>query len=1211
MTATEVPVAPTLGNGAQTLIVTGMHRSGTSVLTECLTALGWCAPHDRGAPSFDNPRGHFEPAAIVALNDAALAETGSNWSRFSPLSNPETDHLVGAGYVGQIDAALADSFAGQTSRIIKDPRIALLSPLWRVWMERQSGNVAVLVALRKPQAVAQSLVARDGLSPIIAHLLWIGHTLGALRLAARRPHLIVRFPQWVANPTQYGVQMSRFAANPGLGPDIFGAAVRRCYLPDAIHAEGSAAIDQPATDDVMALAEDIYAVAADWSVTETEPDAERLEAWTARFDAVRAVASAVEHHGQMQALRSAERVALATAQHRADVARLARVLAENSALASEHAARGAASSEASAVALREAADENNALRQMLDDAERQRDALSGHVAEVEHRLCTTQTALAQAISDSGAALAAAQRERDEAHRLARTVERGRARIHRLSRERILLVDSLMGTAERLHQTDAKLGALTAQAEASSVSAHAFQAALHTAEARIAALSLALTDTQIAALATKNYLNTLLRNEEMTILRPIYRRIYRFGGRQLRRVMRDAHVNRLKRHLPGPGGIPAALVEVVLPSNVAETVTSTVDARQGDLPDIYILSIINWDFRTQRPQHLARDWARRGHRVIYVEMESDLSGPTVRRLAPHLHVIRLGVPADDLIPTYRGVPDARQIAEWVERLLRFGVSVGGSPHAHLVIQHPYWWPFAQALPGMFTLTFDCMDEIAGFSNTEAHMLDAEQEMIAQADHMIVSAQYLFDKHSATRPVTLVRNAADTGHFLRDSAPPAPDWVTKTLSRNTPGIKVGYVGAIAEWFDVALVAGAAALAPDMQFYLCGAVTEPAALSLRDLPNVTLHGEIPYADAPGFLAAMDVMTIPFRLLPIIQACDPVKFYEYAAAGKPVVATNIPELDRAGDLVQRVADAPELVKALRAAAIKAQDSAHVAALKDYARGNTWADRGAAFLTAILPAPKVSVVILAYGDPSLTVTTLHSLTGRGPVYPVMEIIVVDNGSPPEAVAALRACLADLPDARLIENGRNLGFAGGNNVGIATATGDYVLLLNNDTYVAPGAISAMVRHLERHPQIGVVGPMTNNIGNEARIEVHYADMAEMVRAAWSVTTGYRGQWTEIGVAAYFCAMFRRDDLAHFGPLDETFGRGMFEDDDHCARIRAQGYVCALAEDAFVHHHLSATFDQMGQDAKRALFERNRAIFEARWGAWTPHRYRDARPARVA
>ncbi len=184
-----------------------------------------------------------------------------------------------------------------------------------------------------------------------------------------------------------------------------------------------------------------------------------------------------------------------------------------------------------------------------------------------------------------------------------------------------------------------------------------------------------------------------------------------------------------------------------------------------------------------------------------------------------------------------------------------------------------------------------------------------------------------------------------------------------------------------------------------------------------------------------------------------------------------------------------------------------------------------------------------------MTLAALHAMLGDGVVYPNLEVVLVDNGSSAEVLAVLRERAAADPRITLIENGENLGFARGNNAGIAAATGEYVLLLNNDTFLAPGAALAMVRHLQRNPDIGIVGPMTNNIGNEARIEIAYADMDDMARAARDLATGHRGQWTPIAVCAYFCAMFRRADLDRLGHLPEIYGRGMFEDDDHCATFR--------------------------------------------------------------
>ena len=232
------------------------------------------------------------------------------------------------------------------------------------------------------------------------------------------------------------------------------------------------------------------------------------------------------------------------------------------------------------------------------------------------------------------------------------------------------------------------------------------------------------------------------------------------------------------------------------------------------------------------------------------------------------------------------------------------------------------------------------------------------------------------------------------------------------------------------------------------------------------------------------------------------------------------------------------------------------------------------------------------------------------PTYPNMEVLVVDNGSPSASLDDIKSFASRYPNVHVVENGENLGFARGNNVGLDRATGEYVVLLNNDTYVAPGAIHAMVRHLSGNPELGAIGPLTNNIGNEARIAVEYHDMEQMKKIARRITLGFRGRSFAVDVLGYFAVMFRRADLEHFGLLPMDYGLGMFEDDDHCRTIHSKGYVTAVAEDAFVHHHLSASFDTIEGSRRKALFEKNRATFERKWGPWRPHRYRKSRPARV-
>ncbi len=95
----------------------------------------------------------------------------------------------------------------------------------------------------------------------------------------------------------------------------------------------------------------------------------------------------------------------------------------------------------------------------------------------------------------------------------------------------------------------------------------------------------------------------------------------------------------------------------------------------------------------------------------------------------------------------------------------------------------------------------------------------------------------------------------------------------------------------------------------------------------------------------------------------------------------------------------------------------------------------------------------------------------------------------------------------------------------------------------------------------------------------------------------------MNVAAFFCCIFPRSVYEKVGLLDENFGRGFFEDDDYCQRVRQCGYRICCASDVFVHHHLSAGFSMVGSSQRQALFEENKAYYESKWGTWKPHQYR--------
>ena len=219
------------------------------------------------------------------------------------------------------------------------------------------------------------------------------------------------------------------------------------------------------------------------------------------------------------------------------------------------------------------------------------------------------------------------------------------------------------------------------------------------------------------------------------------------------------------------------------------------------------------------------------------------------------------------------------------------------------------------------------------------------------------------------------------------------------------------------------------------------------------------------------------------------------------------------------------------------------------------------------------------------------------------ELILVDNASTDGTRDFLVDYVTRHPGAKLVQNEENLGFAAGNNRGLAMAEGEHLVILNNDTYVTPGWLIGLIRHLRKDPSLGLVGPVTNNIGNEAKIDIHYSDMSEMQKAASAYTSRRAGKELDIPTVAFFCVAISRTAYAEVGGLDERFGLGFFEDDDYCRRIRQAGLRTAVAEDVFVHHHLSASFNLLDEGRRQALFERNRALYEDKWGPWTPHRYR--------
>ena len=129
------------------------------------------------------------------------------------------------------------------------------------------------------------------------------------------------------------------------------------------------------------------------------------------------------------------------------------------------------------------------------------------------------------------------------------------------------------------------------------------------------------------------------------------------------------------------------------------------------------------------------------------------------------------------------------------------------------------------------------------------------------------------------------------------------------------------------------------------------------------------------------------------------------------------------------------------------------------------------------------------------------------------------------------------------------------------------------------------------------------IGNEAKIPVDYKSMEEMAVQARDYTIRRGRMRLAASTLGFFCVALSRRVLDEVGLLDEDFQVGFFEDDDYCRRVELAGFEIAIAEDVFIHHHLSASFEKLGQERRDEIFHANKKVYERKWGTWEPHRKR--------
>lgn len=263
-----------------------------------------------------------------------------------------------------------------------------------------------------------------------------------------------------------------------------------------------------------------------------------------------------------------------------------------------------------------------------------------------------------------------------------------------------------------------------------------------------------------------------------------------------------------------------------------------------------------------------------------------------------------------------------------------------------------------------------------------------------------------------------------------------------------------------------------------------------------------------------------------------------------------------------------------------------------------------------------VSVVLVNYASDQLTTSCLESLERMKPIDGTLHIIVVDNGSP-KNYELPRRFTGPSHDITLLRSQSNLGFTGGNNMGIHAAieryNSDFVLLLNNDTYVAPDFLQRLLQFAALHPTTGIVCPKIYfakgheyHSGSYARSEkgrvIWYAggsiDWANLDCHHRGVDELDRGQFALQETSEFAtgcCALIKRETLEKIGYLDKQFFL-YYEDADWSQKALRAGYQIGYCDRALVWHINAGSSQGPGSLIHQYYQTRNRLVFFWRYGS---------------
>ena len=816
------------------LIITGMHRSGTSFLARALNLCGVylgelenLTSHEL-APFEDNLRGHWENKKILELTEKTLNYNKLSWHDI-PTNMKITDDIG-----NEIKECATELLKHNwLAAGFKDPRILLMLDSWTPFLPK---NFIVLGIFRHPLKVAESLKKRNSFDYEKSLNLWKFHNEKLIFYLKKHDGFLLNF-DWPKEKLLSEVQL--IAEKIGLLKDI---DLTNWYAKELFHSDKTFESNHPLADEFNSIYNSLIKIA------ENNKNVKVSKIIYAKNDYVNFLTNLLSDiQNQNQYFKSLL--------------------------------------------------ENNPLVKIKDS---ELSNLKSTLNSKEVDMKQLQESLKKAIMD----VKKLQQINLTNQEIIKSVQK--------KDSKLLTLESL------LTQKDSKLSDLESTLETRDTELSNLKSTLETRDTELSNLKLFLKDKE-------NHISSLQKSltETQNHLLQIHQSL---TFRMLRK-----YDNSFGKILP--------IKTKTLPSIKKRRLFDQSDQIKKEVleipvskKDIIYFPIINWDYRYQRPQHILKQFAKNGHRVFYftISLETLPESYLIKKIDENIFQIEVSSPQHFNI--YSDKFDD-QLSESIVNNLKWLID-------ELLIDpicfvaFPTWQPITSKLSDLYgyKIIFDCLDDFNEFPNVHHSRKMEEQLLFQTSDLVLTTSHALFEKaKQKSENVIFLPNAGEFNHFSKSKQNTVLNEIKKPI--------VGYFGSIAEWFDLELLKYLAENRPDVNFVLIGHTYGANIRKVDELDNVYFLGEQPYADLPNYLHSFDVCIIPFKITPLTRATNPVKIFEYFAAGKPVVSTNLPELFTIKELCYLAENKTDFLKKLDEA-LNEDDKELIKKRIEFASKNTWIDR-------------------------------------------------------------------------------------------------------------------------------------------------------------------------------------------------------------------------------------------------------------------------------